>query len=159
MRTQWKLEIVALLLLAGGTAFAQQNPVPVPPQDNMAACLPDKAPEGPGLQVEVTDEFGPWRAGETVIVSDASGVLATLSCEGPWANFRLEPGAYKVFAFLGNEQSTEIAVDVAPTGSQVTLKLEAPPSEMPAPPILDEDGRIRLPPPPPELFQPPVGGL
>jgi hypothetical protein len=158
MRTRSIAKLAALPLFAAGAAFAQQNAAPVPPQDNMAACLPEKATQGPGLQVEVTDEFGPWRAGETVMISDANGVpLATLSCEGPWANFRLEPGTYKVFAFLGSQQSDELAVNVTPAGSQVTLKLVPPPADMPAPPILDENGRIQLPPPPPDLFQPPVG--
>ncbi|HYM02025.1 MAG TPA: hypothetical protein VET85_03700 [Stellaceae bacterium] len=146
MRT---LELAGLVTFAATAAFAQ--PTAVPPQNNVTACLPMGAPSGSGLQVEVQDEFGPYRAGETVMVSDANGLpLASITCEGPWANFRLAPGTYRVFAFIGDTQSNELAVNVLPSGSQVTLKLQPPATEVPVPPALSEDS-TRLPPPPPDL--------
>jgi len=145
MRT---LKLAAIVVLAATAALAQPS---VAPQDNLTACLPMTALSGPGLQVEVQDEFGPYRAGETVMVSDASGApLASLTCEGPWANFRLAPGTYRVFAFIGNTQSNELAVNVPASGSRVMLKLQPPADQVPVPSSLSED-TTRLPPPPPDL--------
>ena len=144
-------KLAAIATLAATAAFAQ--PSVAPPQDNVTACLPEGAPSGPGLQVEVQDEFGPYRAGETVMLSDANGLpLASLTCEGPWANFRLAPGTYRVFAFIGDTQSNELAVNVPPSGSQVTLKLQPRADQVPVPPSLSED-TTRLPPPPPDLAE------
>ncbi len=158
MRITSTLKFASAAVLAAGGALAQAPPPPVPPQDNMTACAPASAAEqprtieGPALQVEVTDAFGPYRAGETVMVSDANGLpLATLVCEGPWANFRLMPGIYRVMAFIGDKQSNELAVNVPPTGSRVTLKLQPPADQVPAPLVTEEETTV-LPPPPPDIL-------
>jgi hypothetical protein len=154
MRTLSMLELVTPALFAVTTALAQS--ALVPPQDSQTACLQASAPEGPGLQVQVEDEFGPYRAGETVMVSDANGLpLASLTCEGPWPNFRLRPGVYRVMAFIGDTQSNELAVNVPPTGSRITLKLQPPADQVPVPPILMEE-TVVLPPPPPDLTDQPT---
>jgi hypothetical protein len=143
------LKLATVAMLTAASAYAQPA---VLPQNNITACLPEKAEGEPGLQIEVTDQFGLWRAGQTIMVSDANGrPFATVTCEGPWTNLRLKPGAYKVFAFLGDLRSGEVAVDIAPGSSQVTMKLEFPGSDMPAPAMVEDDGRILLPPPPSDL--------
>jgi hypothetical protein len=139
--------------LLGTLAFAQASAArepPVPPQDLVSACAPTAAASDLALHVEVQDQFGPYRAGETVMVSAIDGLpLVTLNCEGPWANFRLAPGTYRVMAFIGDQHSNEVTVNVPPGGTQVALKLEPPPMP-PAAPELADDGRVTLPVPPPE---------
>ncbi len=137
----------------GASAFAQASAArepPVPPQDVVSACAPTAERPDLALHVEVQDEFGPYRAGETVMVSAMDGLpLVTLHCEGPWANFRLAPGTYRVMAFIGDQISNEVTVNVPPSGTQLALKLEPPPMP-PAAPELGDDGRVTLPPPPSE---------
>jgi len=117
------------------------------------ACAPTAAGTGSGLHVEVQDEYGPYGAGETVMVFDTSGrPVVTLNCEGPWANFQLAPGTYRVMAFIGDQLSPEVAVDVPPSGVSVTLKLQPPPMP-PSEREVAEDGTIRLPPPPSETAE------
>jgi len=53
--------------------------------------------------------------------------LAAIDCDGPWANFRLEPGKYRVMAFLGPERSPDIEVDIPASGTAITLMLEPSP--------------------------------
>jgi hypothetical protein len=135
----------------GAFAFAQasaaREPL-VPPQDVVNACAPTAERPDLALHVEVQDQFGPYRAGETVMVSAMDGLpLVTLNCEGPWANFRLAPGTYRVMAFIGDQHSDEVTVNVPPGGTQVALKLEPPPMP-PAAPELADDGTVTLPAPP-----------
>ena len=85
--------------------------------------------------------------------------VVTLNCEGAWANFRLEPGRYKVMAFLGPLRSSEVEVDVPPSGTAVTLTLDPAPNSQVAETLgvprieVAEDVITRLPPPPVELAQ------
>jgi hypothetical protein len=83
--------------------------------------------------------------------------LVALNCDGPWANFTLEPGRYKVMAFLGPLRSGEIEVDVPPAGTAVTLTLDPAPNSQVAETLgiprieIAEDEITSLPPPPAEL--------
>ena len=144
------LPLLGAICLFANASFAQ---APKSSQDVVTACAETAMPAGSALHVEVQDEYGLYRAGETVMVSDPKGLpLVTLHCEGPWANFRLAPGNYRVFAFIGDQVSPEMAVDVTPAGTSVTLKLEPPPVQ-PAEPEVTLDDRIILPPPPNEAAE------
>lgn len=144
------LSLIGVICVCATASFAQ---APYPSQNVATACAPTAASAGAGLHVEVQDEYGPYRSGETVIVSDTKGLpLVTLQCDGPWANFRLEPGRYRVFAFIGEQVSPEMAVDVPASGTTITLKLEPPPTP-PAEPEVTADDRIILPPPPSEAAE------
>ena len=85
--------------------------------------------------------------------------LAAIHCEGPWTNFTLEPGRYKVMAFLGPLRSSEVEIDVTPSGASVTLPLDPAPNSLVAETLgfprieVAEDLITSLPPPPAELFQ------
>jgi hypothetical protein len=119
------------VFLTGGAA-APTNPylvMPPPPQDVFSACAPNAEEPRLDLHVEVRDAFGLWRAGESVQVSSSIGFpLAAIHCEGPWVNFRLQPGKYRVMAFLGPLRSAEMEIEVAPSGTVVTLMLEPAPN-------------------------------
>ena len=144
------LPLLNTACLCATTAFAQ---TPLPSQNVVTTCADTSASPGSALHVEVQDEYGPYRSGETVMVSDTKGLpLVTLYCDGPWANFNLAPGTYRVFAFIGDQVSTEMAIDVPVTGTSVTLKLEPPPVQ-PAEPEVTADDRIILPPPPTEAAE------
>jgi hypothetical protein len=105
---------------------------PLPPQDNQTACNGPGRNNGSTLHVQVHDQFGLYRAGETVMVSDAAGMpLVTINCSGPYANFQLEPGHYRVVGFIGAERSDEIAVNVPPKGATVMLVLHESPGANP----------------------------
>ena len=85
--------------------------------------------------------------------------VAAISCGGPWVNFTLEPGRYKVMAFLGPLRSSETEVDVTPSGTSVTLVLDPAPNSQVAETLgvprieIAEDVITSLPPPPAELLQ------
>src|SRR5262245_58408308 len=121
--------LIAWILTTVSVAQAAPGAVTPPPRQNVvAACAPNADEPQLSLRVEVRDQFGLWRAGESVQVSTMSGFpLAAIDCDGPWANFRLEPGKYRVMASLGPERSQEIEVDVPSAGMTVTLMLEPPP--------------------------------
>jgi len=144
------LPFIGAICLFATVSWAQ---APYPSQNVVTACARTAGGTGPGLHVEVQDEYGPYSAGETVIVSDTSGrAIVTLNCDGPWVNFQLAPGSYRVMAFIGNQLSSEVAVDVPISGASVMLKLQPPPVP-PLEPEVAEDGTIRLPPPPSETAE------
>ncbi len=134
-----------ILTTAAAAAPSARGPAPPPRQDVVSACAQGAEEPRPSLHVEVRDQFGLWRAGESVQVSTMSGFpLAAVDCDGPWANFTLVPGKYRVMAFLGPERSQDVEVDVPSSGMAVTLMLE---------PALGPSESTSLPPPalrPPE---------
>jgi hypothetical protein len=85
-------------------------------------------------------------------------LVSAINCDGPWTNFTLPPGRYKVMAFLGPLRSSETEVDVPQTGAAILLVLDPAPNSQVAEtlgvPRIDvaEDVITSLPPPPPELF-------
>jgi hypothetical protein len=146
--------------------FARNVAVPPPPQDNFGACA--QSPDEPhlSLHVEVLGASGQLGPGQNVQVSSMNGFpLVALHCVGPWANFALEPGRYKVMAFLGPLRSSEIEVDVPPSGTAVTLTLDPAPNSQVAETLgvprieIAEDEITTLPPPPAELVQEARGTL
>ena len=84
--------------------------------------------------------------------------VAAINCDGPWANFTLAPGRYKVMAFLGPLRSNETEVNVTPSGASVTLVLDPAPNSQVAETLgyprieIAEDLITSLPPPPAELL-------
>ena len=122
---------VSFMLLTNATAAAPLRPelmVP-PPQDVMSACAASANEPRLSLHVEVRDELGLWRAGESVQVSSMDGFpLAAINCDGPWVNFVLPAGKYRVMAVLGPERSNEKVVDIPSSGTAVTLMLESAPT-------------------------------
>jgi len=153
--TSLKIKTVPPLLLGAAclcatAAFAQ---APLPSQNVLTACAETGTSPGSALHVEVQDEYGLYRSGETVMVSDTKGLpLVAVYCEGPWANFSLAPGNYRVFAFIADQVSPETPIEVPATGTSITLKL-APPPPQPAEPEVTADDRIILPPPPTEAAE------
>jgi hypothetical protein len=140
--------------------FARNVAVPPPPQDNFGACAQSADEPHLSLHVEVLGAFGQPGPGQNVQVSSMNGFpLVALNCDGPWANFTLEPGRYKVMAFLGPLRSSEIEVDVPPSGAAVRLTLDPAPNSQVAETLgvpriqVAEDVITTLPPPPPELLQ------
>jgi len=115
-----------ILTTAAAAAPSARGPAPPPRQDVVSACAQGADEPRLSLHVEVRDQFGLWRAGESVQVSTMSGFpLAAIDCDGPWANFRLEPGKYRVMAFLGPERSQDVEVDIPSSGMAITLMLES----------------------------------
>lgn len=151
--------LVALTTEAAAQSALRQL-VPRPPvQDVMSACAPSADGVSSGLHVEVrlSGQLGP---GQNVQVSSMNGSpVAAINCEGAWVNFKLEPGRYKVMAFLGPLRSSEVEVDVPPSGTAVTLTLDPAPNSQVAETLgvpriqVAEDVITSLPPPPPELLQ------
>jgi hypothetical protein len=140
--------------------FARNVAVPPPRQDNVGACARSADEPHLSLHVEVLGASGQPGPGQNVQVSSMNGFpLVALNCDGPWANFMLEPGRYKVMAFLGPLRSNEIEVDVPPSGTAVTLTLDPAPNSQVAETLgvprieIAEDVITTLPPPPAELFQ------
>ena len=83
---------------------------------------------GAVLHVEVMDEFGPYRAANTVTVTDMSGhPLVTLDCDGPRANFQVAPGSHRVVASIDQMRSQDVTVDVPRGGTGVTVQLPPEP--------------------------------
>jgi len=145
--------------------FARNVAVPPPPQDNFGACARSADEPHLSLHVEVLGPSGQLGPGQNVQVSAMNGFpLVALNCDGPWANFTLEPGRYKVTAFLGPLRSSEIEVEVPPSGTAVTLTLDPAPNSQVAETlgvpriVVAEDVITSLPPPPPELLQEARGG-
>ncbi len=161
------LALVSILVIACFThtsaaaqRFARNVAVPPPPQDNLAACAQSADEPHLSLHVEVRGATGQLGPGQNVQVSSMNGFpLVALNCDGPWANFTLEPGRYKVMAFLGPLRSSEIEIDVPPSGTAVTLTLDPAPNSQVAETLgvprieIAEDEITSLPPPPAELLQ------
>jgi hypothetical protein len=151
---------------AAAQLFARNVAVPPPPQDNVGACAQSADEPHLNLHVEVLGAFGQPGPGQNVQVSSMNGFpLVALNCDGPWANFTLEPGRYKVMAFLGPLRSSEIEVDLPPSGTAVTLTLDPAPNSQVAETLgvprieIAEDVITTLPPPPAELVQEARGNL
>jgi hypothetical protein len=132
--------------------------VPPPLQSNLGACAQSADEPHLSLHVEVLGPSGQLGPGQNIQVSSMNGFpLVALNCDGPWANFTLEPGRYKVMAFLGPLRSGEIEVDVPPAGTAVTLTLDPAPNSQVAETLgiprieIAEDEITSLPPPPAEL--------
>ena len=167
------LALVSLLVIAcithtpaAAQRFARNVAVPPPPQDNFGACARSTDEPHLSLHVEVLGAFGQPGPGQNVQVSSMNGFpLVALNCDGPWANFTLEPGRYKVMAFLGPLRSSEIEVDVPRSGTAVTLTLDPAPNSQVAETLgvprieIAEDEITSLPPPPAELLQEARGNL
>ena len=161
MRAIWTASLVSLIALttpaASQSALRQLFARPALP--NVAlGCAPTSDEPRLGLHVEVrlSGQLGP---GQNVQVSSMTGVpVAALNCDGPWANFALEPGRYKVSAFLGPLRSGETEVDIPQSGASVILVLDPAPNSQVAETLgiprieVAEDVITSLPPPPPELF-------
>lgn len=118
---------IIIALSAAVPASAQSGNWAVPPQNNFLGCIGRSSPDDPGvpLQVQVSDQFGPYRSDQVVMVSDMSGMpVATLACDGPAVQFRLHPGSYRVVAFVaGAVRSPETVVDVPDTGALIHLTM------------------------------------
>ena len=115
-----------------GTAASETRNWPVPPQNNLAGCSGGgSGPEiGAPLQVQVRDQFGPYRGDQVVTVSDLTGLpLVTLACDGAMDQIRLRPGSYRVQAFVGDVRSPEVAVNVPATGASVALTITPAPNQ------------------------------
>ena len=116
-----------------GTAAAETGNWPVPPQNNVAGCSGGGSgwDLGAPLQVQVRDQFGPYRGDQVVMVSDLTGLpLVTLACDGPMDQIRLRPGSYRVQAFVGDVRSPEVAVNVPATGASVALTITPAPNQL-----------------------------
>jgi len=162
MRAIWIASLASMIAMttpaASQSALRQLFSRPALP--NVAlGCAPTSDEPGLGLHVEVrlSGQLGP---GQNVQVSSMNGVpVAALNCDGPWANFALEPGRYKVMAFLGPLRSSEAEVDVPQSGASVILVLDPAPNSVVAETLgvprveVAEDAITSLPPPPAELFQ------
>lgn len=162
MRAVWPASLVLLIALT--TVVAAQSAlrqlVPRPPGQNVvSACAPSADAPRLSLHVEVrlSGQLGP---GQNVQVSSMNGFpVAAINCGGPWVNFMLEPGRYKVMAFLGPLRSSEVEVDVTRSGASVTLPLDPAPNSQVAETLgvprieIAEDVITSLPPPPAELLQ------
>jgi len=120
--------VAAIIAISGAApASAEIGSWAVPPQNNFLGCIGHSSPDDPGvpLQVQVNDQFGPYRSDQVVMVSDLSGMpVATLACNGPAVQFRLHPGSYRVVAFVGRAvRSPETIVDVPETGASINLTM------------------------------------
>jgi hypothetical protein len=81
------------------------------------------------LHVEVRGDDGLYAGSETVLVSDMSGQpVVSITCGGPYANFRLTPGRYRIRAFIGARQTNEVALDVPAGGARAVLQFAPEPS-------------------------------
>jgi len=138
---------------------------PPPLQNNVGVCAQSENEPYLSLHVEVrlSGQLGP---GQNVQVSSMNGVPVTaINCGGPWVNIALAPGRYKVMAFLGPLRSSEIEVEVPPSGAAVTLTLDPAPNSQVAETlgvpriVIAEDVITSLPPPPAELLQEARGNL
>jgi hypothetical protein len=155
------LSILAIACFAHTSAsaqrFARSVAVPPPAQSNVGACASREDEPYLSLHVEVRGPTGQLGPGQGVQVSAMNGFpLVALNCDGPWANFMLEPGKYKVMAFLGPLRSSEIEVEVPPSGTSVTLVLDPARNSQVAEtlglPRIEIAEDETLPPPPAELL-------
>src|SRR5262245_29800241 len=151
---------------ASAQRFARSVAVPPPPQSTFGACASREDAPYLSLHVEVRGHSGQLGPGQSLQVSAMNGFpLVALNCDGPWANFKLEPGKYKVMAFLGPLRSSETVVEVPPSGASVTLVLDPAPNSQVAETLglprteIAEDVITSLPPPPPELLTGEPGGI
>ena len=104
-------------------ARAPDAPTP-PPQNADTACMPATAAPSANaaLRVEVHDPEGLSSGASTVTVTDMQGKpVVTISCAGPWANFRLAPGHYQVSARIGDRTTQSVALDVPRTGARAVV--------------------------------------
>jgi hypothetical protein len=126
--------LLSISILCGliGTAAAETGNWPVPPQNTVEGCQGSGSPRdiGAPLEVQVRDQFGPYRGDQVVMISDLAGKpLVTLACDGPLDQFRLQPGSYRVQAFVGNVRSAEVAINVPPGGTSVALTIMPAPNQ------------------------------
>ena len=150
--------LVALTTAAAAQSALRQLVPRTPVQNVVSACAPsaDEVPSGLHVEVRLSGQLGP---GQNVQVSSMNGSpVAAINCDGPWANFTLPPGRYKVMAFLGLLRSSENEVNITASGLSVTLVLDPAPNSQVAETLgvprteVAEDVITSLPPPPPELF-------
>jgi hypothetical protein len=114
------------------SAAAEIGNWPVPPQNTVEGCQGGGSSRdiGAPLTVQVRDEFGPYRGDQVVMISDLTGKpLVTLACDGPTDQFRLQPGSYRVQAFVGNVRSNEVAVNVQASGAAVAVTITPAPNQ------------------------------
>ena len=123
---------IVLALSGAVSASAENGNWAEPPQNNFLGCIGRGSPDDPGvpLQVQVSDQFGPYRSDQVVMVSDMSSMpVATLACDGPAVQFRLHPGSYRVVAFVaGAVRSPETVVNVPETGASINLTMDDVPN-------------------------------
>lgn len=132
---------IILALSSAVPASAEIGNWAVPRQSNFLGCVGRGSPADPGvpLDVQVSDRYGPYRGDQVVMVSDMSGLpIATLACDGPAVQFRLQPGSYRVVAFVGNAvRSPEMLVSVPDTGTSINLTMHDVPNQSFDTPNLD----------------------
>jgi hypothetical protein len=115
-----------------GAAAAETGNWPEPPQNNIAGCVGGGSARDVGapLEVQVRDQFGPYRGDQVVMVSDLTGLpVVTLACDSPVDQIRLRPGSYRVQAFVGDVRSAEVAVNVPARGASVALTIIPAPNQ------------------------------
>ena len=115
-----------------GAATAETGNWAVPPQNTIEGCTGASSSRdiGAPLNVQVRDQFGPYRGDQVVMVSDLTGKpLVTFACDGPMDRIQLQPGSYRVQAFIGNVRSNEVAVTVPPSGATIALTITPAPNQ------------------------------
>lgn len=76
------------------------------------------------LKVEMAAVGGHYLGSETVTVSRGGQPVVKVTCDGPWALFRLPPGRYTVDAVVGSETASSGAVVPASGQGRIVLRFK-----------------------------------